>query len=448
MTQHIDKNIIKAREMKILERVLKLVYNQKIEIQAQDNDNANDETHLSHIELSKKGATIYLHIGKDHHKNYYKYISAMPIQKNYKKLLDIVLGDMDAIYNYLAVSDFAFDLYYNSLIDNIIEYSICKYLSNNDKVMSRTLYNTLKMYHKWSVKTYEGDKMPFGLIAKNVNFDDLSSPDYVHFLDSNFSAPFTNATNTWIVITKQGKLISYDNANSVFDLKSSNKKALCLYDLTQFAEQCTNNAIGIVLRPNGDILLIKGKGLQFAKMSGQWKFYSYELFNDLLFPLFGNMDSKSSKERRFVNSLLKEMYLSIIDLSLSRIGGLIAIAIDNKNYPLYKGIAHIDKEAAINEKNSFLLRIIDTKTFTEIDRDKRLELLSQDGAMIINEKGEILTCGEIITITDAGSTGGGRTKAAQTLAKLGIAFKISEDGGVHCYKWSEEKDKAVELLSF
>lgn len=49
------------------------------------------------------------------------------------------------------------------------------------------------------------------------------------------------------------------------------------------------------------------------------------------------------------------------------------------------------------------------------------------------KNGEIEAIGEIVKVNGKTSPGGGRTKAAISLAKGGIALKISNDGYIECY---------------
>ena len=56
-------------------------------------------------------------------------------------------------------------------------------------------------------------------------------------------------------------------------------------------------------------------------------------------------------------------------------------------------------------------------------------LKSMDGATVIDKRGIIRSVGAILRISP-GSEEGGRMAAARELSKYGIAFKVSEDGGI------------------
>jgi hypothetical protein len=77
-------------------------------------------------------------------------------------------------------------------------------------------------------------------------------------------------------------------------------------------------------------------------------------------------------------------------------------------------------------------------------RRLRLEMLSMDGATILDREGNILTAGTIIEV-GGGSPGGGRTAAAMALARYGTGIKVSQDGPVDIYRvgTSEEVEKVI-----
>ena len=72
-------------------------------------------------------------------------------------------------------------------------------------------------------------------------------------------------------------------------------------------------------------------------------------------------------------------------------------------------------------------KIIAGKKLFELDRKLVEEMTSVDGATIVDFDGTIIAVGAIIKI-EAGSRGGGRLAAASTMAKYGVAIKVSQDG--------------------
>ena len=66
--------------------------------------------------------------------------------------------------------------------------------------------------------------------------------------------------------------------------------------------------------------------------------------------------------------------------------------------------------------------------FQNLDRRLRQELLALDGAMVLDHL--VHSSRRAIVSVPAGSEGGGRTAAAKKGSSLGLAIKISEDGGI------------------
>ena len=63
-----------------------------------------------------------------------------------------------------------------------------------------------------------------------------------------------------------------------------------------------------------------------------------------------------------------------------------------------------------------------------------MELLSLDGATVINQCGKYLAIGYILNSTLQSESGGGRDAAARMLGSKGLGIKISEDGEVKLYR--------------
>ena len=63
-----------------------------------------------------------------------------------------------------------------------------------------------------------------------------------------------------------------------------------------------------------------------------------------------------------------------------------------------------------------------------------MELLSLDGATVINQCDKYLAIGYILNSTLQSESGGGRDAAARMLGSKGLGIKISEDGEVKLYR--------------
>ena len=97
-------------------------------------------------------------------------------------------------------------------------------------------------------------------------------------------------------------------------------------------------------------------------------------------------------------------------------------------------------------KAQCLRKIINGRPFHELSRKLRLELISMDGAVVIDSEGTIIAVGAILKI-EAGSEGGGRLAAATTLSKYGTAIKISQDGIIKAFFPDKKLNKVRALFT-
>jgi len=79
-----------------------------------------------------------------------------------------------------------------------------------------------------------------------------------------------------------------------------------------------------------------------------------------------------------------------------------------------------------------LLRHLIGQRFADIPRPIREELAALDGATVLDRAGTVLAAGAIVRVP-GGSEGGGRLAAAKALSRLGLAVKISADGGISAF---------------
>jgi hypothetical protein len=133
-------------------------------------------------------------------------------------------------------------------------------------------------------------------------------------------------------------------------------------------------------------------------------------------------------------------------VSFARTGGCIGIITSSKKQlSLERGLVN---ETDLLESDSEKLKTITTrlivggKKFHELDRLLRLELISIDGATVLDHKGKILASGSILSI-QGGSSSGGRQAATDALAEYGLGIKISNDGYVKVI--NRKKDEIVRL---
>ena len=190
------------------------------------------------------------------------------------------------------------------------------------------------------------------------------------------------------------------------------------------------------------------------KRNLKWLNLSYETFR--------NMVESKAKKKCIPESLVKQIYASVLDVSFAHTGGIIAVVSDiSKLMPASnpvlnicdnlldeRSLSEIDDEMRYSKtyrslspselqkrmlKRKALLSLVSRRKFFDLDRKLRTELISMDGACILNYEGDVCAVGAIIR-NDSGSSGGGRSAAAKKLSKYGgLAVKISTDGYIELF---------------
>ena len=341
-------------------------------------------------------------------------------------------------------------VYRKSRFDVAFEIGLCNWLG------SECIYTLIQRLREWSQRTYEGSHMSFGFIIDTTK-STCGEVDYLNFLKSNHSAVFTDGMSSGIKLDNAGRIVKYFSALQEHPGDNDKYIPWTPYEFVNFANMCrsenNSNWIGIIMQSSGDILIFKSKQLIFVKKNGKWMYLdSYAIHSVLKSNCNFNNEITSDIDRK---KFADEVYLSILDTAFAHTGGCIAIIKDEyidlvkeKCFPTDS----LDNEQSSSEKKTIIKRLISAGTinnekqyFQYLDRKLRIELLSLDGATVLDSSGKILCAGAIVKI-DGGSEGGGRLAATKELAKYGLACKISMDGSIQCFSFNDSKKEVYEVF--
>ena len=389
-----------------------------------------------------------------------------PFQIFEVNLLKSILSEIDKISS-LNLDD---ESYVAVLQENAIEKSICSSICEGETVNS--MFGIINELEKWGARTYEGSKVAIGIII-NLTADISEQEDNLTFSDvmnKDFFALLSNGRDSYVEFDKKGNLLGYVQLDKV-------KKVPCItpYEYEMVARYCNEKRIGIVLTENGDFLIFKNRNLLFAKRSGNWNIYSHEEVIQLL----------SYRGNYSLKDIRRSVYYTALDASFAYCGGCIVYL--NKD-SVESALTHINAHDIVDEryfeikkqqelenagklynlqtlssveamynvpyltflqeqkciKAQSIRKIINNKPFHELSRKLRQELVSMDGAIVIDSDGTIIAVGAILKI-EAGSEGGGRLAAATTLSKYGVAIKVSQDGIIKAF-YPDRKNGKVKTL--
>ena len=308
-----------------------------------------------------------------------------------------------------------------------------------ESLAQKSLYQILNQIEVWANKTYEGQKKTFGII---FCVDELpaagSSFDYIEFLKSDFSATINDGVYSAVELYSDGTF----KAHIAVPTSAAKDFPSIPYPFTGFASLCTEDKVGVLLTASGDILIINDGKLCYTKHNGSWLRCSMD-------KVIEQIKNELGEETADVVPMI---YQTITDLSYSRGGACIGIIHDDQipdNCRQMIGGGLLSAELS-DAKRAAIRSLIGQqngsgiKSFYELDRHLRRELLELDGATVFSKSGLIHVRGTIIKLNDSGSTGGGRTAAAMQLSEFGLAVKISQDGYVQLFK---NREKILEILS-
>lgn len=309
--------------------------------------------------------------------------------------------------------------YQNTIAEKCLEYGILKNVAQG---YSRVLNHLFSIINYWQNRTYEGNKVAFSL---KISREDLraNSKSALYLKDSlygeDFFASISNGLNDCIVFDANLNIVRHDDllVNTTGEFFAPCRLAgLC---------EASDNAVILALTRANEILIFANKSLSYAKRNGKWTIYNHDT---TIKQLAGGTRKTISTEVR------KNMYLSALDVSFSKTGGLLA-CIDKKNVAKATALFMDDLicDSPKKERTSVFKQLVDGKKFQDLSRTLRMELLAIDGATIIDSDGKILAIGAIVKL-DGGSSSGGRKAATVALSKYGTAIKISNDSYIEGYR--------------
>lgn len=397
-------------------------------------------------------------------------------------------------HEYISLSDSYASRYEKQIFDFAIERGIINWINPLNPASTLKMERLFDILSNWSEKTYEGHKVCFGFLVETNKID---APEYEYqkyrdsfldFLKDEYAATLSDGITSLIRIDSNGNFKKYESLLENDIIEECNfDDSLVPYRFVQIINnKVVSDTIGIFLLQNGDIIVSKEQKINFIKRNGNWLNFQFSSFENII-----NSKLNTEYDETFYN-LMKQTFASCLDVSLAHTGGIISVISDNKYSELleitspidilnnkyseeslfyYELNRKIDQAAKIQDSYStteqdiiekkvkekypdefakitkdirkrlskrFVIKSLINKDgellkFTKIDRKLRTELIGMDGATIVDNNGNVISFGAIIT-NEAGSSGGGRGSAAKRLSNYdGYSIKISTDGYIELY---------------
>ncbi len=454
---------------KILKKYVLQFFSGKCTIKIYDNKTSNKVDALI-CKADKVNYNVYPTTGKpaffarvknaDISDNDRKLANTILLELSYVNEFNCVRGNVYKRYNY----DARYFVTYNDKISGKVKkvekniYKDKRYKTAFEVGISKwlggvTIVKLIDELSRWSTRTYEGNKVPFGFLVNIKNdktkYNMEGLIDFIEYLSTDTSgALFTDGMSSGLKLDYQGKVINYFTVKKQF----LDKKPYTPISYSGFASMCRedeykNNWVGIVLMKNGTIMIIKNQELILTKKNNKWYFVKSHLMKEIIFNFIKN--SSALTDRSNINKMAEKLALLILDISYLRKGGCIGIVTDEMKNTLTDKYCNNDylKNQNTKFKHLFIKSVTnyDEHKFLDIDRNLLQDLLSMDGALVMDANGSLICAGAIIKV-DGGSDEGGRTAAAKQLGKFGLGIKISEDGNFSFYKKNVKNKVGYELV--
>lgn len=332
-----------------------------------------------------------------------------------------------------------------------IQKGICDWCAGRD---NEYFYHLIQILEQWSVQTYEGNKVTFGFVynprAKPLFCED-GYGTWLDFMKDDYAATLTDCIHSVIELDKNCNFAGFLSATENDEVDAYRLTPFLPYRFARIIEKyVTGSKVGVFLLHNGDILISKNRSVQLIKRNLKWLNLSFNTFLNMV---------QSKMKRPLSEELVMQIYASTLDVSFAHTGGIIAAVSDISqltatetpvlnvcdNLLDKRSLSEIDAEMSTSNlytpmeihkrllKRKVIFSLVNGRKFAVLDRKLRTELISMDGACILNFDGDICAAGAIIR-NDSGSSGGGRSAAAKKLSTYnGLAVKISTDGYIELY---------------
>lgn len=280
----------------------------------------------------------------------------------------------------------------------------------------------LAMLRKWASETYEGQRISVALgVDPSPDPSRISNLHLEEIVEQDFAKVLSNGLDTVLVLSPSGHVVEHlDLCEVAPDSGREGDVWLAPRRYLPLANWSRGGRVVLTLNRHGEILVFTKSRLEFAYRNGKWAHFAHSA-------MIARMGGSSAGR-----NLMRAVYATCLDVSFSRTGGCIAVA-NGRHGKKY--LDYLNRDDLLSEAETGKAVLLDHLTccpFDEIPRSIREEMAALDGAIVLNHKGEVIAGGAIVRVP-GGSDGGGRRAAAKALSRLGLAIKVSSDGGITAF---------------
>lgn len=285
---------------------------------------------------------------------------------------------------------------------------------------------TLRSLRALASETYEGHRISYGLIfttrAPRGGAPLLS-------LENKRFKTLTDGFSTALLLDRRGALAGIVALVASREaVRSSLARPWWFSSLADTAARV--GGVGVALTRGGDLLVAHRRELVVSQRSGLWMLWRHA---ELLGRIRQSWHTRGRGDE--LDHVIVAMYRVALELALRRSGGLLVVASSReggRKLVVSKGDLLGSPRRPAEEWR--LDASLAGRVVQGTDRRIVADLASIDGALIVDRTGRLMAYGAMVRSSSSTSTQGARSRAAVAASRLGLAMKVSSDGGISVYR--------------
>ena len=286
--------------------------------------------------------------------------------------------------------------------------------------------------HMLSEQTYENKSFTFGCILDpNWEGTNVESPFPADLLKSKKYKALSDGFRTAYHISTNGQVLNFVDLER-FETAPLTEKHFYPEWAEAIARASRHGRCGISLSRQGDILVFDEGSLRLTYRYGKWQYWNHAHLLDLL----RDRARAQRVPRQLLGRVVGAIYRAALDVSFRRSGGLFVILHNRNSLRDVTRAGDAVNDSARDAADRQFDDVVRDQTIQGLPRAVVVELASLDGAIVLDNSGQLLAYGAVLQPKRSGrlhGTEGSRTKAAIGASMYGLAIKISSDGDITVY---------------
>lgn len=286
-----------------------------------------------------------------------------------------------------------------------------------------------------SQQTYEGSKIPYGLILTRRMGGVGTFPD-----DVRSNKRYRSVSDGWRTALRLDRERKVLGLTALGTTEPSLVRSFRPRIFQYLAAASSKDALGLGLSEEGDIVCLHKTNMTVSLRHGQWQVWNHQENVALLRrSIHSFLPRSKKKERRLAlvrqsETIARAIYTAALDLSFQRRGALLVVLEDPDSLSglIDQDQVPGDPRRAVSDRGLDLTLVRRNQNVAHLPVDVLFDLAGLDGAVILAPDGRVLSYGAIVKFAEASdhSYRGARWQACQSSSQFGAAVMVSSDGAI------------------